>query len=85
MIRPITRKSPTKSEGFSWGRFPMGDTGVVAYRLFRRDESGALHARSVDLKPGDSRSEIAHKLRRERRALRDQVDEINLEAMGVSA
>ncbi len=50
-MRSVSRKEPKKNPGFSWGRFPLGDTGVVAYRLFRRD----------------------------------QVDEIDLEAMGVAA
>jgi hypothetical protein len=85
MIGPITRKTPAKSDGFSWGRFPMGDTGVVAYRLFRRDCRGALHTLSVDMRAGDERSAIAASLRRARRSLRDQVDEIDLEAMGVAA
>jgi hypothetical protein len=85
MTRAITRKSPAKSNGFSWGRFPMGDTGVVAYRLFRRDHRGALHTLSVDMRPGDARCAIAVRLRRARHSLRDQVDEIDLEAMGVAA
>lgn len=85
MSRAITRKSPAKSNGFSWGRFPMGETGIVAYRLFRRDHRGALHTRCIDLRPGDSRCSIATSLRRARRSLRDQVDEIDLEAMGVAA
>ena len=85
MSRAITRKSPAKSDGFSWGRFPMGDTGVVAYRLFRRDCRGALHTLSVDMQGGDDRCAIAASLRRARRSLRDQVDEIDLEALGVAA
>lgn len=84
-MRRVTRKEPKKNPGFSWGRFPMGDTGVVAYRLFRRDCRRALHTRCIDLRPGDSRSAIAASLRRARRTLRDQVDEIDLAAMGVEA
>lgn len=84
-MRSVSRKAPAKSHGFSWGRFPMGDTGVVAYRLFRRDHRGALHTRCIDLRPGDDRSAIAASLRRARRSLRDQVDEIDLESMGVAA
>lgn len=85
MSRPITRKSPTKSEGFSWGRFPMGDTGVVSYRLFRRDHRGSLHMLCLDFKLTDSRAVIALALKRARKSLRDKVDEIDLEAMGVAA
>ena len=84
-MRSVRRKEPKKNPGFSWGRFPLGDTGVVAYRLFRRDHRGALHTRCIDLKPSDDRCTIAASLRRARRALRDQVDEIDLEAMGVAA
>ena len=84
-MRSFRRKEPKKNPGFSRGRFPMGDTGVVAYRLFRRDSRGALHLRSIDLRPGDSRCAIAASLRRARRTLRDQVDEIDLAAMGVEA
>jgi hypothetical protein len=85
MSRPLTRKSPTKSEGFSWGRFPMGDTGVVSYRLFRRDHRGSLHMRRLDFNRTHTRADIARALKRARKALRDKVDEIDLEAMGVAA
>lgn len=79
------RRPPTKNTGFSWGRFPMGDTGIVAYRLFRRDESGALHMLSTDFRQGIDRQEIARRLRVMRRELRDQVDEVDLAVMGVAA
>lgn len=81
----MTRRAPKKQHGFSWGRFPMGETGIVCYRLFRRDHAGSLHMHVVDARDGMSRAEIARRLRVGRRILRDQVDEIDLQAMGVAA
>ena len=80
----MTRRAPKKSVGFSWGRFPMGE-GLVCYRLFRRDHSGSLHMLAVDFRPGMPRVALARQLRIARRALRDQVDTIDLQAMGVAA
>jgi hypothetical protein len=80
----MTRRAPKKSAGFSWGRFPMGE-GLVCYRLFRRDHSGSLHMLAVDFRPGMPRVAVARQLRAARRALRDQVDTIDLRAMGVAA
>lgn len=42
---------------------PMGDTGVVAYRLFRRDHRGALHTSILHLHPRDQRREATLALR----------------------
>lgn len=42
----MTRRAPKKQHGFSWGRFPMGETGIVCYRLFRRDHRGVVHITS---------------------------------------
>lgn len=81
----MTRRAPKKQSGFSWGRFPLGE-GIVAYRLFRRDYRGSLHMLAVDFRDGMSRAEVARRLRMARRALRDQVDEIELrEKYGVAA
>ena len=80
----MKRRAPKKSAGFSWGRFPMGE-GLVCYRLFRRDHAGSLHMLAVDFRPGMPRVALARQLRIARRALRDQVDTIDLQAMGVAA
>ena len=85
MSRAITRKAPSKSNGFSWGRFPMGDTGIVSYRLFRRDHHGAVHWHILDFKGDETRYEMAQRLKAAKRRLRDRVDEIDLAAMGVAA
>lgn len=84
-MRSFRRKEPKKNPGFSWGRFPLGDTGVVAYRLFRRDNRGALHWHILDFKGDETRYEMARRLRSAKRRLRDRVDEIDLAAMGVAA
>ncbi|NWF33493.1 hypothetical protein HH110_10630 [Stenotrophomonas sp. SAM-B] len=85
MSRFVARRSPKKLGGFSWGRFPVGDTGVVAYRLFRRDHRGALHTSILHFYPRDQRREVALALRPACHRLRDRVDEIDFVAMGVAA
>ncbi len=82
---PIIPRAPTRNGGFSWGRFPVGDTGVVAYRLFRRDHRGALHTSILHFYPRDQRGEVALALRQACHRLRDRVDEIDLAAMEVAA
>ena len=54
-MRSVRRKEPQKNPGFSWGRFPLGDTGVVAYRLFRRDAVVALTAENIRLREENAR------------------------------
>lgn len=85
MNRSVTRRSPKKLGGFSWGRFPMGSTGAIAYRLFRRDHRGALHTSILHFYPRDQRRELALALRAACHRLRDRVDEIDLAAMEVAA
>lgn len=78
------RRPPKKSGCFSWGRFPMGE-GLVCYRLFRRDHAGGLHMLGLDFRPGMTRAEFARQLSAGRRALRDQVDEIDLQQWEIAA
>lgn len=85
MSRHHTRRPPKTNGGFSWGRFPMGETGIVAYRLFRRDHRGSLHMQQVNVYPGDDLDSTANELRIARKVLRDRVDEIDLVPMGVAA
>ncbi|RLK53408.1 hypothetical protein BCL79_2714 [Stenotrophomonas rhizophila] len=80
---PAVRRSPTKNTGFSWGRFPMGPSGIVVYRLFRRDHAGALHFLGLNFYRHDTRRDMAIALRAACHRLRDQVDGIDLQAMGV--
>lgn len=85
MSRHLARRAPARNGGFSWGRFPVADRGVVAYRLFRRDHRGALHTSILHFYPRDHRREIALALRAACHRLRDRVDEIDLAAMGFAA
>lgn len=85
MNRSAVRRSPKKLGGFSWGRFPVGDTGVVAYRLFRRDHAGALHFVALNFYRRDTRRDMATALRAACHRLRDQVYEIDLSAMEAEA
>lgn len=88
-MRHAAPRQPKKSGGFSWGRVALPDGGV-SYRLFRRDQRGALHYfmrnySAADLERGlNMRLVIADELKYARRALRDQVDEIDLALMGVT-
>ncbi len=76
----LIRRAPRRHTGFSWGRFPMGDTGVISYRLFRRDHTGALHLALLDFR-GTDRAAMARDIRRQCHQLRDKVDEIDLQAL----
>lgn len=80
MTRHLTRRPPKKQGGFSWGRFPLGDTGIVSYRLFRRDYRGVVHM-ETRLCSAKSVAATAQSLRVARRLLRERVDEIDLRAM----
>jgi len=81
--RHFTERKPKRAR-FAWGR-KISDQGVVVYRLFRRDSTGKLHRSMYPMEylPHAERRQIARDLKRERRILRDRVDEIDLAAMGV--
>jgi hypothetical protein len=84
MSRPHTRKLPARRGSFSWGRAPEPARGIVIWRLFRRDQSGRLHALQLAFSDHDPREYIANELRHARHHLRNKVDEIDLEIMGVT-
>lgn len=84
MIRHFTRKLPAHRGVFSYARIPL-DSGGVAYRLFRRDLNNVLHADLRNFHPDCGRRLIARDLRAARNQLRDQVDEIDLSILGVTA
>jgi hypothetical protein len=75
-------RQPKKTAGFSWGR-SVSAAGLVMWRLFRRDQRGALHMKLISPRSEWTRAEIATELNRARHALRDQVDTVDLEIMGV--
>lgn len=85
MSRHIARRAPKETMGFSWGRFPTTDGSAVTWRLYRRDHRRALHMHVLTFFAHDDRAVIAGHLRRARRYLRDKVDDIDLQAMGVAA
>lgn len=85
MSRPVVRRAPKRNGGFSWGRYPMGHSGVITYRLFRRDLAGALHFEGLNFLTKDSRRDVAIALRAACHRLRDRVDAIDLTALGVAA
>jgi hypothetical protein len=80
---PFTRKLPAHRGCFSYARIPA-ETGGVEYRLFRRDQNRVLHAEIKRFFSDCDRRDIARILRNMRRRLRETVDEIDLEIMGVT-
>jgi len=80
--RHLRGRAPKKTAGFCWGRVVRD--GTVTYRLFRRDQRGALHMKQITPRSEWSRAAIATELNRARQALRDQVDTVDLELMGVT-
>jgi hypothetical protein len=84
MSHPVTRRAPKRNGGFSWGRFPDRPSGIVMYRLFRRDHNGAVHFIGLNFYRHDTRRDMAIALRAACHRLRDQVDDIDLVAMGAA-
>ena len=81
MKRPAHR-CPKKSRGFSWARVPQA-SGGLAYRLYRYDMRGVMHAKVLRFDAGTDRTAITPILRTARRELREFVDDIDLKFMGV--
>ncbi|WP_288469598.1 hypothetical protein [uncultured Stenotrophomonas sp.] len=84
MSRHIERRAPKETLGFAWGRFPTVDGSAITWRLYRRDHRRALHMHAETFFAQEDRAVIDRHLRRARRHLRDQVDEIDLVAMGLA-
>lgn len=88
-MRHATPRQPKKTAGFSWGRVVTPGRGI-SYRLFRRDQRGALHYFIRVYTPEELaadpriRDRIAFEIHQARHALRDQVDEVDLALMGVT-
>lgn len=83
MTHPTTHKLPAHHGVFSYGRIPL-ECGGVLYRLFRRDMGRVVHVELKTFHPDCSRSLIARELNIARHQLRNTVDEIDLEIMGVT-
>lgn len=63
----------------------MGDTGVIAYRLFRRDLSGAVHFEGLHFHPQDNRRDVMLALRAACHRLRGRVDDLDLASLEAAA
>ena len=83
MTHPTTHKRPIGRGCFSWSRVPR-DNGFVVYRLFRRDQRCKLHSEWRCFEIGTPREHIARELNIARHQLRNTVDAIDLEIMGVT-
>lgn len=79
-----SRRMPGRRDRFCWARIPQQD-GSTLYRLYRRDMRGAVHAVLRSFRDDHDRAHIAHELNIARHALRDQVDDIDLAILGVTA
>lgn len=81
----FTKRAPRRNWGLSWGRHPTADGMSVEYRLWRRDYTGKVHLEKREFLIGTDPAQIASVLRQAKRKLRDDVDEIDLEAMEEAA
>lgn len=82
--RHLSRRPPMAPiKRTTWCRVLAGETGIVCYRLFRCDVSGAQHMAAVDFGSGVSRRHIAMELRRLRKQLLDRVDKLDFKALGL--
>jgi hypothetical protein len=77
------RRMPHNRNAFCWARIPQQD-GCTLYRLYRRDQRGAVHAVLCNFSRDADRAEIAGELNVARHQLRNTVDEIDLALMGVT-
>ncbi len=82
-MRHLQRKPPRKTRGFSWARVPHDDLGALEYRLFRGDANGVVHVIADLFFAGRTRGEIAKRVWQMRIRLRDRVDELTLQQLGV--
>lgn len=79
-MKPLAHRSPSNKGAFCWARIPAKDGGCT-WRLFRRDGRGVVHFVNLAYSSRLCRKSVADTLRREKRALRDLVDEIDLTLM----
>lgn len=76
------RRMPHNRNGFCWARIPQQD-GCTLYRLYRRDQRGAVHAVVCNFPYQSDRRFIAQELNIARHQLRNTVDDVDLALMGV--
>lgn len=78
----MKNRQPSKRNRFCWSRIALD--GCVTYRLFRRDYTGRIHPKKVEIVQPMPRGMIAERVNEARRALLDHVDNIDLKLLGVS-
>jgi hypothetical protein len=83
MTKHQTMRQPSKRNGFSWFRTPVGESGQIQYRLFRRDCHNALHISALNVHASQPPRIVAQALRIAKRQLRDKVDEIDLQHLEI--
>lgn len=84
-LRHLRRKAPRKTRGFAWARLHDEQRGRVTWRLTRGDVAGKLYLEARTFHADELRSCIAHELRLARNRLRDTVDKVSLQQLGVEA
>lgn len=79
--RHMVRRAPKKTRGFAWTRIVSDHS--VTYRLTRGDANGCLHAEQRMFAAESDRRDIARAINAARHRLRDTVDELSLQQLGV--
>ncbi len=78
-------RPPRGHIGFAWGQFVVQDGRFLEYRLFRRDANLRTHIAICRFNQHASRQEIARDVWCARIQLRNRVDALTLEQLGVTA
>jgi hypothetical protein len=82
-MKPPKHRSPVNRNGvFCWARIVHSDGAT--WRLYRRDQTGRVHALKVEAKSGDKPRDVARVINRARHQLRNEVDDIDFVLMGVT-
>src|ERR1700743_1512031 len=78
----MKNRRASKRNRFCWSRVVLD--GCVTYRLFRRDYTGRVHPKKVEIVQPISRGQRAELGNQAHHALLNQVDDIDLKLLGVS-
>lgn len=85
-MKTTTHKPPAQGRRFSFLRMVDANGRPTCWRLYRRSSvTNAVHMFVVGTGAAGDRAQWAAALWRARRALRDKVDAIDLELLGVTA
>lgn len=73
----LIRRPPMKPmRQLTWCRIPLGDTGVICWRIWMRDHRGAQQMTGINVGPGISRRTIAERLRKAKSKLSQSLYEL---------